>query len=49
MTVGARKDLAYNSVKLVSLADWNRYELDSNTGKAFYPFKVMACPYFGHL
>jgi hypothetical protein len=44
MRVGARKRFAYHSVKLVLVANGNRYEGDSNTffisGKALYPFKV---------
>jgi hypothetical protein len=48
MRVGAHKGFAYNSVKLVLLANGNRYEVDSNTfsqsGKALYPFKVLSCP-----
>jgi hypothetical protein len=31
MRVGAREGFAYHSVKLVSLANGNRYEVDSNT------------------
>jgi hypothetical protein len=31
MRVGAREGFAHNSVKMVSLADDNRYEVDSNT------------------
>jgi hypothetical protein len=41
MIVCARKGFAYHSVKLVLLANGNRYELDSNTflssDKAHYP------------
>jgi hypothetical protein len=33
MTVGARECFAYHSVKLVLLANGNRYDVDSN---AFY-------------
>jgi hypothetical protein len=47
MRVGARKGFAYNSVKLVLLANGNRYEVDSKTiflsGKAIYPFQVLPC------
>jgi hypothetical protein len=31
MRVGAREGFAYNSVKLVLLANGNRYEVDYNT------------------
>ncbi len=31
MRVGARESLAYHSVKLVLLANGDRYEVDSNT------------------
>jgi hypothetical protein len=48
MRVGACKGFAYRSVKLVLLANGNRYKVDSNTvfvsGKALYPFKVLPCP-----
>ncbi len=48
MRVGARKGLAYHSVKLVLLANGNRYEVDSNmlflSGKVLYPFNVLPCP-----
>jgi hypothetical protein len=48
MRVGAREGFAYHSVKLVLLANGNRYEVDSNTlflsGKAFYPFIIFHCP-----
>jgi hypothetical protein len=48
MRVGAREVFAYHSVKLVSLADIYRYEVDCNTiflsGKALYPFKILPCP-----
>jgi hypothetical protein len=47
MRVGARKGFAYHSVKLVLLANGNRYEVDSSTfflsGKALYPFKLLPC------
>jgi hypothetical protein len=47
MRVGAREGFACNSVKLVSLANGNRYEVDSNTfflsGKALCPFKTLTC------
>jgi hypothetical protein len=46
LRVGAREGFAYHSVKLVLLANGNRYEVDSNTfslrGKALYLFKVMS-------
>jgi hypothetical protein len=55
MRVGAREGFAYHSVKLVLLANGNRYEVDSNTlfpsGKALYPFKILPCvnsELFGH-
>jgi hypothetical protein len=45
MRVGARKGFVYHSVKLVLLANGNKYEVDSNTfflrGKALYPSKVL--------
>ncbi len=48
MRVGARKGFAYHSVKLVLVANCNRYEVDFNTFflscKALYPFKVLPCP-----
>ncbi len=48
MRVGTREGFAYQSVKLVLLADGNRYEVDSNTllrsGKALYPIKLLSCP-----
>jgi hypothetical protein len=48
MRVGAREGFAYNTVKLVLLANGNRYEVDYNTffpsGKALYPFKILHCP-----
>jgi hypothetical protein len=47
MRVGAREGFAYHSVKLVLLANGNRYEFDSNklflSGKAIYPFKILPC------
>jgi hypothetical protein len=47
MRVGAREGFAYHSVKLVLLANGDRYEVDSNTfflsGKALYPFKILSC------
>jgi hypothetical protein len=50
MRVGARAGFACHSVKLVLLANGNRYEVDSNTsfrsGKALYPFKILPCPNF---
>jgi hypothetical protein len=45
--VGDRKGFAYHSVKLVSLANGNRYEVNFNTflsGKSLYPFKILPCP-----
>jgi hypothetical protein len=51
MRVGAREGFVYNSVKLVLLANGNRYEVESNTvfpsGKALYPFELMHFPNFG--
>jgi hypothetical protein len=48
MRVGAGKGFACHSVKLVLLANGNRYEVDSNmffpSDKALYPFKVLPCP-----
>ncbi len=48
MRVGARKGFAYHSVDLVSLANGNKFEADSNalflSGSAFYPFKILPCP-----
>jgi hypothetical protein len=48
MRVGAREGFAYNSVKLVLLANGNRYEVDCNTffpsGEALYQFKSLPCP-----
>jgi hypothetical protein len=48
MRVGALGGFAYHLVKLVLLANGNRYEVDSITfflsGKAFYPFKILLCP-----
>ncbi len=45
--VGVCEGFACNSVKLVSLANGNRYEVDSNTfflsGKALYPYKILLC------
>jgi hypothetical protein len=44
MRVGACEGFAYHSVKLVSLANGNRYEVDSNklflTGKAIYALSI---------
>jgi hypothetical protein len=48
MRVGACEGFPDHSIKLVSLANSNRYEVDSNTfflsGKALYPFKLSPCP-----
>ncbi len=52
MIVGARKGFAYRSVKLVSLANGNRYEVDSKNvlckwwSLLFYPinYEVLLCP-----
>jgi MFS superfamily sulfate permease-like transporter len=48
MRVGAWKGFAYHSVKVVILANSNRYDVDSNKfflgGKAVYPFEVSPCP-----
>jgi hypothetical protein len=45
--VGACEDFAHHSVKLVLLANGNRYEVDSNTvfpsGKTLYPFEKLSC------
>jgi hypothetical protein len=47
MRVGARECFAYQLVKLVLLANGNRYEVDSNKlfsrGKVLYPAKVLPC------
>jgi hypothetical protein len=44
MRVGAREGFAYHSVKLVLLANGNRYEVDSNTffgsGKALTKMNI---------
>jgi hypothetical protein len=46
--VGARNGFAYHAVKLVLLANGNKYEVDSNafflSGKALYPFLILPCP-----
>jgi hypothetical protein len=46
--LGACKGFPCNSVKLVLLANGNRYEVDSNTfflsGEALYPLKILPCP-----
>jgi hypothetical protein len=48
MRVGARKGFAYHSVRLVLLANGNRYEVDSITflhgREAFYSFRIL--PFF---
>jgi hypothetical protein len=48
MMVGARKGFPDNSLKLVLLANGNRYEVDSHTlfirGKVIYSFRVLPCP-----
>jgi hypothetical protein len=48
MRVGAREGFAYHSVKVVLLANDNRYEVDSVTfllsGKALHPFNTVYCP-----
>jgi hypothetical protein len=45
MRVGARESFAYHSVKLVLLANVDRYEVDTNTfflsGEALYPLKIL--------
>jgi hypothetical protein len=50
MRVGAREGFPYHSVKLVLLANGNRYEVDSNTlflsGEALHPFELLPCPNF---
>jgi hypothetical protein len=47
MRVGAREGFAHHSLKLGSLANGNRYEVDSNkcfpSGKALYTFEVFPC------
>jgi hypothetical protein len=47
MRDGACKGLPYQSVKLLSLANGNRYEVDSNlfpqVVMPFYPFEVLPC------
>jgi hypothetical protein len=47
MSVGAREGFAYHSVKLVLLANGNRYVIDFNmfsSGKALHQFIVLPCP-----
>ncbi len=49
MRVGARKGFVYQSVKLVLLANGDRYEVDSNTlflsaGEALHPYKALPRP-----
>ncbi len=48
MRVGAREGFAHHSVKLVLLANGDRYEDDSNTfyqsGKALHLFEILPCP-----
>ncbi len=49
MRVDAREGFAYHSVKLVLLANGNRYEVHSSTfffvsGKALEPFNKLTCP-----
>jgi hypothetical protein len=48
MRVGAREGFAFHLVKLVLLANGNRYEVDFNTlflsGKSIYPFKHSHAP-----
>jgi hypothetical protein len=51
MGVFARDGFAYLSVKLVVVANGNRYEVDSSTfvflsGKALHPFRVVPCHNF---
>jgi hypothetical protein len=50
MRVGVFEGFAYHSVKLVFLANGNRYGVNFNTfflsDKALYPFKVLSCPNF---
>ncbi len=45
--VGDRRGFLCNSVKLVLLANSNRYEVDYNTfflsGKALYPYEILSC------
>jgi hypothetical protein len=49
MRVGDCKGFAYRSVKLVSLAKGNRYEVEPIilSGKAVYPFNMFPSPNFG--
>ncbi len=51
MRVGAREGFAYHSVKLVLLANGDRYKVDFNTFflsvKVLYPFKMLPCLNFG--
>ncbi len=47
MRVEASEGFANHSVKLVLLANGNRYGVDSNmffSGKALYSFKTLPCP-----
>jgi hypothetical protein len=48
MRVGAREGFAYHSLKLVLLANGNKYEIDFNTfflrDKALYLYKLLHCP-----
>jgi hypothetical protein len=48
MRVGACKGFSYHSVKLVLLANGNRYEVDSITFspsvKALYQYLILPCP-----
>jgi hypothetical protein len=47
MRVGAREGFAYHPVKLVLLANGNRYEVDSHAFflcEALSPFEVLPCP-----
>ncbi len=47
-SVGAREGFPYDLVKLLVLANGNRYEVDSNTyfrsGKALHSLKALPCP-----
>jgi hypothetical protein len=48
MRVVASDGFVYRSVKLVLLANGNKYEVDSNTcfliGEALHPFGILPCP-----
>jgi hypothetical protein len=52
MRVGAHKGFAQNSLKVILLANDNRYEVDTSkcfsSGKALYSFKVMPSSNFDY-